>query len=400
MEDPKERLTGRVSTSELERRWKAVREMMRERKLDYLVAQNQEDFLGGMLRWLTDFSAHHQFPSTVIFPIDDEMTVINTGGDPPAEHIPPPGAARGIKNRWGGVYFPTAPYTNTVGAELAVRELKEKRRPTIGLLERAFLPITFYEYLVKNLPDANFVDATEWVDEIKVLKSPEEIELIRGTASLQDKTIESLRKTIKPGMKDYEVIAEAKHFFLRGGSERQLIMAGSGPSGTAVHFLPFHLGNRVIQEGDQVTVLMETNGPGGYYAETMRCFMVGRKPSQELQDAHAIAVEIQAMNVDRLKPGADPKELWDLTNNFLKKKGYLPNLRLYAHGQGLSLVERPLIWHKEPWKLKAGMNIAVHPYARAVTQTVSACICDNWIIGETGPGACLHKTPKEIIVIE
>ena len=400
MEDPKERLTRRVSASELERRWKATREMMQGRKLDYLVAQNQEDFLGGMLRWFTDFSAHHQFPSTVIFPIDEEMTVINSGGDPPAEQIPPAWAVRGIKNRLGGVYFPTAQYTNTVEAELAVSVLKEKKKPTIGLLERAFLPITFYEYLVKNLPEANFVDATEWVDEIKVLKSPEEIDLIRETASLQDKAIEYLRKAIKPGMRDCEVIAEAKGFFLRGGSERQLIMVGSGPSGTAVHFLPWHFGNRVIREGDQVTVLMETNGPGGYYSETMRCFMVGRKPSQELQDAHAIAVEIQTMTVHRLKPGTDPKELWDLTNDFLKKKGCLPNSRLYAHGQGLSLVERPLIWHKEPWKLKAGMNIAVHPYARTLTQTVSACICDNWIIGKTGPEACLHKAPKEIIVIE
>src|SRR5512143_2361335 len=150
MEDPKERLTKRVSNAELERRWKAIRERMKERKLDYLVAQNQEDYLGGMLRWLTDFSAHHQFPSTVIFPIDEEMTVINTGGDPPAEQIPPPWAVRGIKNRLGAVYFPTAQYTNTVDAELAVGVLKAKRKPTIGLLERAFIPITFYEYLVKN----------------------------------------------------------------------------------------------------------------------------------------------------------------------------------------------------------------------------------------------------------
>jgi len=86
-----------------------------------------------------------------------------------------------------------------VEAELAISVLKEKRKPTIGLLERAFIPITFYEYLAKNLPGANFVDATEWVDEIKVLKSAEEIELIRETASLQDKAIETLEKRLSPG---------------------------------------------------------------------------------------------------------------------------------------------------------------------------------------------------------
>ena len=54
-------------------------------------------------------------------------------------------------------------------------------------MEKAFIPITFYEYLVKHLPAAKFVDATEWVDEIKVIKSPEEIELTKATAALQDR---------------------------------------------------------------------------------------------------------------------------------------------------------------------------------------------------------------------
>ncbi len=399
MEDPKDRLTKRVSTPELERRWKLVREMMKGRKIDYLLMQNSEQFLGGTVRWFTDFSVRYQFSMSVIFPVDDDMTTISNGGDPPAEQAPPPWAARGIKNRLGAVYFPTAPYTNTREAELAVVVLAERRKPTIGLVEPAFIPVPFYEYLVKHLTEAKFVDATEWVDQIKVIKSPEEIELTQDTAALQDKAVEHLKSVIRPGMRDFEVAAEAQYLFLRSGSERQLVQVGSGPAGTAVHFQPPHLQNRVIREGDQVTVLMETNGPGGYYTEIMRCFVVGRKPSQELQDAHGIAVEAQKMTVDRLKSGTEPKELWDMTNDFLRKKGYLPNVRLYAHGQGLSLVERPFLWHKEPWKLRAGMNITVHPYARSASQSVSACICDNWIVGEEGPAPCLHKTPKEIIVI-
>jgi hypothetical protein len=52
----------------------------------------------------------------------------------------PPQAARGIKNRLGASYFPTIQYTNTYEAELAVSVLKEKKKPTIGLVERAFIP--------------------------------------------------------------------------------------------------------------------------------------------------------------------------------------------------------------------------------------------------------------------
>ncbi len=46
MADPKERLTTCISTTELERRWNAVRAMMGERKIDYLIARNDEEFLG------------------------------------------------------------------------------------------------------------------------------------------------------------------------------------------------------------------------------------------------------------------------------------------------------------------------------------------------------------------
>jgi Xaa-Pro aminopeptidase len=399
MDDPKEVLTKCVSTTELERRWKAVREMMIERKIDYLVMQNSEEFLGGTVRWFTDFSARDQFPYTVIFPSDDEMTTITCGPDLPSPQFPPEWAARGIKNRLGAPYFPTIQYTNTMEAELAVSVLKEKKKPTIGLVERAFIPITFYEYLVKHLPEAKFIDATEWVDEIKVPKSPEEIELIKGTAALQDRAVEHLKKTIKPGMREYEILAEAQYSCVRSGSERQLILTYSGQGVHTNYFSHTrHFQNRVIKEGDQVFILIETNGPGGYYTEIMKSFMVGKKPSQELQDLHGVSVEAQAITVSRLKPGADPKELWDLTNDFLKKKGYPPNNRLYSHGQGLSLVERPLIRSNETWKLKAGMNITVHP--RVGGKTTFDSTCENWIVGEDGPGACLHKTPREIIVIE
>jgi Xaa-Pro aminopeptidase len=396
MEDPKETLTQCVSTPELERRWKAVREVMRARKIDYLVMQNSEEFLGGAVRWFTDFSARHQFPYTVIFPVDDEMTTITCGGDPPSPQFPPTWAARGIKNRLGAPYFSTIPYTNTMEAELAVSVLKEKKKATVGLVERAFIPITFYEYLVKYLPDANFVDATEWVDAIKVPKSAEEIELIKGTAALQDRAIEHLRNTIKPGMREFEVLAEAQYACVRNGSERQLIMLSSGPTIQTNHFR--HFQNRVIKEGDQVFILIETNGPGGYYTEIMKNFVLGKKPSQELQDVHGVSLEAQEMTVRRLRDGADPKELWDLTNDFLQKKGYAPNLRLYSHGQGLSLVERPLVRYNETWKLKKGMNITVHP--RVAGKTTFDSTCENWIVGEEGPSPCLHKTPREIIVID
>jgi Xaa-Pro aminopeptidase len=142
--------------------------------------------------------------------------------------------------------------------------------------------------------------------------------------------------------------------------------------------------------------LIEVNGPGGFYAEIARMFSIGH-PSQELVDAFAYAVEAQTHSLNLMKPGANPKDILQANNEFLGKRGYKPELRLYAHGQGYDLVERPFFLNDETMTIRAGMNIAVHP--AAATEALWCAVCDNYIIGPDGPGECLHKTPKEIIIV-
>ncbi len=396
MEDPKQRLTTGISDAELERRWKAVREIMKARKIDYLIVRNDEEFLGGYVKWFTDISARHSYPYTVIFPADEEMILVSPGANPPADPGPPPWSVRGVKQRLGAPYFPSAHYTSTYDAELVVGVLKKKKGATLGLVGKSFIPMNFFEYVGKYLPGATFVDATEDVDRIKVIKSPEELELIRRTAELQDAAMEHLRKTIRPGMKDFEIYAEVLYHTTLRGSERQLIMVGSGPQGTPVPFAPRHFQNRTVKEGDQISILIEVNGPGGFYTELGRIFSVG-KPSQELVDAFETALEAQQVSLRMLKPGAVCREVWDANNAFFERKGYLPERRLYAHGQGYDLVERPLIRYDEPMNIMEGMNLTVHP--TAVTKTVWAGVTDNYMVTRDGLTPCIHKTPKEILVL-
>jgi Xaa-Pro aminopeptidase len=197
-------------------------------------------------------------------------------------------------------------------------------------------------------------------------------------------------------MREFEIFAEVQYFTTLNGSERGLILVGSGPPGTAVTFRPRHFQNRVIKEGDQVSLLIEVNGPGGLYTEIGRVFSFG-EPSQELQDAWGIALEAQDVSLGLLKPGADPKSIWNANNEFLEKKGYSPERRLYAHGQGYDLLERPLIRYDEPMTIQAGMNLTVHP--AAANETVWAGVTDNYLVTESGVTPCIHKTPKEIIIV-
>lgn len=395
MEDPKDMRIHSISDSELERRWKAAREMMQEHKIDFLLMRNDNQFSGGYVKWFSDFSAENSFPFTVIFPKDEEMTLISVGGRPPSDLRPPQWALRGVKERLTAPYFISAHYTSTYDAELAVRVLKGKQA-TIGLVGRSTIPVTFYEYLVKHLSTVKFVDATDWVDQIKAIKSGEEIELIKRCAELQDVAMEHARKSIRPGRRDYEIVAEALYSCVMNGSEGENILVGSCSPGTAGKWRYRNFQNRVIREGDQVSLLIEVSGPGGFYTHIGRIFSIG-KPSQKLQDAYGMALEAQEVTLNLLKPGAHPKDILEANNEFLQRKGYLPETRLYAHGQGYDFAERPFIRDDEPMQIQAGMSVGVHP--AAATKTVWAIACDNYLITETGVSECLHKTPKKIIIV-
>src|SRR5262249_57174828 len=74
-----ERLLTPISTVELERRWVAVRKEMGERGIDALLMQNNNDWLGGYVKWFTDLPAVNGYPRTVIFYADDPMSVIEMG---------------------------------------------------------------------------------------------------------------------------------------------------------------------------------------------------------------------------------------------------------------------------------------------------------------------------------
>lgn len=390
-------VTQSISDRELERRWRAVRKRMKEESIDFLVMQNDNEWLGGYVKWFTDVPAKNAQPHTVIFPADEEMTTITHGGKPPGDVGPPAWTLRGVKRRLTAPFFRSAAFTNTYDAELAVGVLRARKKARVGILGKGGMSAAFYEYLVKNLAGHSVVEAADLVDPIKAVKSDEEQDLIRKTAALQDQAVEYAKQAIRPGRKDFEVIAEIIHYVTDLGSEEQLVLGGSGPPGRPVAIRKRHFQNRVAREGDQFSLLIEVNGPGGMYTEIGRIFLVGTSVPSELSDAAALARELQEATLKMIRPGADPAEIWRANNDLLEREGFLPETRLYAHGQGYDLVERPLIRDDEPMTLQAGMNITVHPTVGS--DRVWVWVCDNYLVTETGVSECLHKTPKGIIAL-
>src|SRR6476659_3016155 len=165
-----ERLNTPISTAELERRWKAVRAAMAAEKIDVLLMQNNNDHMGGYVRYFTDMPATNGYPNTVVFPREDEMSVVCQGpfggGEPTAMGDQ---TWRGVKRLMTTPSYASAHYTKDYDPELAAKALAPFANATIGYVGTYQMSAALADYVRRAFPQANFVEASEMVDRIKVI---------------------------------------------------------------------------------------------------------------------------------------------------------------------------------------------------------------------------------------
>jgi Xaa-Pro aminopeptidase len=385
-----------ISVHELERRWAAVRLAMQAQDIAALVMQHNNPS-SGYLRYFTDLVAGGS-PTSVVFPVDERMTIVRHGALGEVRDLSADGddALPGVKRVLTTPHFNSAHYTQEYDADLIVEALAPYAHATIGLIGVSEMSYAFGRRVKQGLPRATFVDASELVDEIKVIKSDEEKQLIRTAAALQDGALQALLAAIEPGTRERDVVAAAVQWSTSEGSDYGLYMIGSARSGEPALVGPPHVQNKVIDEGDVISVLIENSGPGGYYAELGRTCVVGSAPAELLEELE-FALTAQRFCLELLKPGARCAEVWEAYNDFMVEHGRPQERRIHCHGQGYDLVERPLVRFDETMTIRQDMNIVCHPaYAY---RNAWSWICDNYLIGEDGPGERLHRMPQKIFEV-
>ena len=398
MVEMSERLNKPISTQEMERRWAAIRGAMEDQGIDVLLMQNNNDHMGGYTKYVTDVPATNGYPNTVVFPRDDAMTFVHQGpfGMDQEMSVEGNGFLRGVKRNMATPSYESAPYTRDYDPELACKALEPYANGTIGLVGTYQMSFAMVDYVKRQFPNATYVECSDMMDRIKVIKSAEEIEFIEATAAQQDEAMAAVIKEIRPGMKDSDVAAIALHVGHNHGSEQGIYLCQSWQNGSPAALGPRHNQNRVIQEGDSFNMLVENNGAGGFFTEIGRTIILG-EATQEQHDEFAFTLSAQRFTLDLLKPGTPCSEIWDTYNAFMRENGRPEEKRLYCHGQGYDLVERPLIRHDEPMTIEKNMNIVCHPSYN--TENINTWICDNYIIGDNGPGDSIHKTEQKLFEV-
>ncbi|MCC6888488.1 MAG: aminopeptidase P family protein [Hyphomicrobiales bacterium] len=397
MSGPNDRILTAISSQELERRWAAAREAMRERGVEALVMQNNSDWLGGYVKWFTDIPATNAYPKTVVFHADEPMTMVEMGGFNTVRDLKGSDPVhRGVGELIGSPSFFAVNYTDDFHADCLIPVLKKRGYRSIGLVGPGSMPYAFVTRLKEGLSATRFVDMTNAIDRLKAIKGAEEIALIKRCCEMQDAIFAKIAAAIRPGMRDIDVTALAEYEGRLRGSEQGIFLGSSAPVGQPARFAPRHFQGRTLQKGDHLVLLIENNGPGAYYGEIARTLVLG-KASNELIDGLEAMKEAQDHTLSLMKPGASCRDIANAHDDYMRQRGFEIEIRLYAHSQGYDMVERPMIRADEPMAIEENMNFAVHPGYN--TATMWTTICDNYLVEAHGVSECLHKTEKKIFEI-
>jgi Xaa-Pro aminopeptidase len=151
----------------------------------------------------------------------------------------------------------------------------------------------------KNMVDFRHIG--ELVDEMRVLKSPMEVERMQKACDITALSHTRVMKECKPGRYEFEMEAVIEGTYLEYGSQMPGFnsIVGSGPNSTTMHYEP---NDRLMEDGD--LLLMDIGAEYGFYtADITRTIPVNGRFSPEQGEIYQLVLDAQKAAIEQMVPG-------------------------------------------------------------------------------------------------
>jgi Xaa-Pro aminopeptidase len=272
-----------------------------------------------------------------------------------------------------------------------------------------------------------FCDLSTLVNEMRLIKSAEEIALLRRSCALAAKAHIRAMKYCKPGLFEFQLEAEILHEFAMSGARSPAYntIVGGGPNACILHYIN---NSEPLNDGD--LVLVDAGCELNYFAaDITRTYPVNGKFSIEQAALYSLVLKAQHAALAIIAPGCKWNEPHDLSVRVITEglidlgllMGELDTLisegaykRFYMHrvGHWLGMDVHDVGSYKlaGQWReLQPGMVMTVEPgiYVAQDDETVEPRwrgigirIEDDVVVTETGCEVLTAGVPKEIAEIE
>lgn len=365
-----------ASEKEIKRRLNAIRGKMREKGLKGLIVFSQVQIgFSGAVRYISNYRLTTR-KNYLILPIEGDPTLI----------VPTLGQQFHAKNQSWIKDIRSGGEGEGVVREVAqVLKVLDLKNEVVGIAGLDTMPFNDYQLLTQELPHAVFKDATNLLNEIRMVKSKEEIEMIQETTYIADQCYRRLLEVIRPGENELKVMSEVVKVLVEHQVENTLILTAKGAS-----FPGFiaHPSSYVFQKGDHYIFSVEISGPSGYWTQIVRPLCLGKSTPQyeRMFNVGKAALETGKEN---LIPGKRIGELVKAVIEKVEAEGFKTGLWC-GHGMGLDVGEYPGLFQDSQIELKEGMVITIHPHVMSLDGKEGIFLGDTFVIKKEGAKNLSH----------
>lgn len=245
------------------------------------------------------------------------------------------------------------------------------------------------EALRAQYPQAEIVDASGLVQDLRSIKSAEEVATLERSAAITDEMVAAMIATARPGVTERAVYAALVNAMLLGGADLpSLLIFASGPGLEIGHgqFVPT---DRVLQDGDLLVNELEAR-VAGYGAQTVAPVWLGR-PDERYRAAAETAQAVFATVLDRLRPGETMRGLMEVYYDAIKResKGTMTGSFPLMHARGLgdevpAVIDAADLEKSGGAALVENMVFVLKPRVRTADGKISAQVGDTVVVTPSG----------------
>ena len=266
----------------------------------------------------------------------------------------------------------------------------------LGLESHLRMSIKDFDNLREDLSNYNFVDASQIIWKLRMIKSKSEIKKIKKIISIASDVFDNLANQLHVGMSEIEICKIFKKDLINKGADHTLYMSCASGRGGYDQII-CDPSEKKIQDGDVLIIDTGTTFDG-YFCDFDRNYGFGNV-SAESQKAYATLWEATEAGLNILKPGITCSEISNEMQTILKKEElFSGNVGRMGHGLGLQLTEPPSIMPNDKTILQENMIITIEPcfeYQRNIMLVHE----ENILITKNGYERLSTRTPKEMPMI-
>ena len=242
-------------------------------------------------------------------------------------------------------------------------------------------------------------DASNLVNRLRVVKSPEELVYVRKAAELADDALDEAHKLVKSGCDEGELLAAMQGAIFRGGGDYpgNEFIIGSGENALLCRY---YSGRRKLDPEDQLT--LEWAGVyRHYHAAMMRTIPVGRVTAQH-REMHAVCLEAMTACESALHPGIPIGEVFDAYARTCDNSGMRKH-RLNATGYSMGTtfspnwMDWPMFYHGNQVLAEKNMVFFLHMILMDSDSGNAMCFGQSYMVNDSGC-ECLSRHSLELVV--